>query len=61
MNLKEEKEYLFNQDYSIKNKDVDRLILFCNELTNKTGIQLCTNNGAMFEVLPKVCNSIIKE
>lgn len=60
MDLKKEREELFDKMFKPKIEDVDRIVAFCQELTNKTGIQCCTFYGAMYECLPEVYESVIK-
>lgn len=60
MDIVKERHALFNDTFVPRMDDVDRIVAFCQELTNRTGIQCCTFYGAMFECLPQVYESVIK-
>lgn len=60
MDLLKERNDLFDETFKPKIDDVDRIVAFCQELTQKTGIQCCTYYGAIFECLPNVYKSVIK-
>lgn len=60
MNLVQRKDELFDENFNCKTSDIDAIVEFCAELTKITGIQCCTKQGAMYEWLPKVFNSVVK-
>ena len=57
--LIKERNELFNEDFSIKLKDLDRIISFCKYLTEKTGVQACNAFGYINELLPKLYTSCL--
>lgn len=59
MDLKEERNILFDENFNVKEKDKDRIVKFCRELTNITGVQVCTQFGQLYEYLPEVYKSVV--
>lgn len=60
MDLVKERNELFDEDFKPKVSDIERIVAFCQRLTNMTGIQCCTYYGAIFECLPNVYESVVK-
>lgn len=56
MSLREE---LFDKDFNLISNDSDKIIRFCKELTDKTGIQACNVFGYVNELTPKLYASVI--
>lgn len=56
-----EREVLFDEDFRLKSKDLNRIKKFCKMLCDETGIQVCNNNGSIYEYLPQVYNSVVKK
>lgn len=59
--LRQQREKLFNNDFTIKEPNAEEIIAFCRELTNITGIQACNVFGYTNELLPKLYNSCINK
>ena len=60
MNIQNEKNKLFDENFNSKTDDVGAIITFCEILRAKTGIQVCNGLGMMYEYLPQVYNSVVK-
>ena len=60
MDIQKEREELFDENFKLKSNDVERIRNFCQELSNLTNVQVCTNNGMLYEYLPQVYNSALK-
>ena len=56
MSLREE---LFDKDFNLISNYSDKIIRFCKELTDKTGIQACNVFGYVNELTPKLYASVI--
>ena len=50
---------LFDSDFNLVSNDVDKIVIFCKELTDKTGIQACNVFGYVNELTPKLYASVI--
>lgn len=50
---------LFNEDFSIKENNVEEIKEFCNELTKITGIQACNSLGYVNEYISKLYSSAL--
>ena len=62
MDLRKERELLFDSNFNVIDENSeDRVICFCEELTRLSGIQCCTNGGALFEHVEKVYNSVVNK
>lgn len=61
MDIIKEREELFDGDFNPKVQDIDRIKAFCKELSEITNIQTCTDQGALYEYLPKVYNSAVNK
>lgn len=59
--LVEERNELFDESFKPKIRDLDKILKFCKKLSDETGIQVCTNNGHLYEYLPQVYNSVVKK
>lgn len=59
MNLVEEKERLFDDDFNCKTDNVDEVVNFCDELTKESKILCCTKSGKLYEHLPNVYISMV--
>lgn len=60
MDIQKEREELFDENFKLKSNDIERIRNFCQELSNLTNVQVCTNNGMLYEYLPQVYNSALK-
>ena len=60
MDLIKERNELFDSNFNLISNDVTRLLSFCQEITNITGVQVCTRKGQLYEYLPKVYKSAVK-
>lgn len=61
MDLRKEREELFDEDFKCKSQDIQRVYAFCEELTNITDILVGNKFGMMYEYLPKVYRGVIKQ
>lgn len=61
MDIKKEREELFDEDFNCKSNDVQRVYEFCEELKNITGILVGNKLGMMYEYLPKVYRGAVKQ
>ena len=59
MNLQEEKNALFDEDFKCITEDKQALVDFCEELTNQSKILCCTKSGKMYEYVSNVYNSVV--
>ena len=57
--LKKQREKLFNDDFTIKENNIDEIIEFCKELTNIIGIQACNSFGYVNEYISKLYYSAL--
>lgn len=53
------RQEIFNEDWSLRIFDLNKILDFCNFLTNYTGIQCCTSKGYIFDHMPAVYDSVI--
>ena len=60
MDIREERQELFDEDFNHKSQNVERVKNFCKVLSDTTGVQVCNNNGMTYEYLPQVYNSVEK-
>lgn len=60
MNIKEEREEIFDADFKTKIQDIDRIKKFCQEISSITGVQVCTDKGMIYEYLPQAYKSALK-
>ena len=60
MNIEQKCKELFDENFKCIATNQNELITFCNSVTEKTKIQICTPKGQMYEYLPKVCRSAVK-
>lgn len=61
MDIKEERNELFDKNFKCKTTDQARLSAFCNELTEKSKILCGTKSGKLYEYLPKIYNGLVKK
>lgn len=61
MDLRKEREELFDEAFKCKSRDVQRVYAFCEELTNISNILVGNKLGMMYEYLPKVYRGVIKQ
>lgn len=59
MDLRKEREELFDKNFKCKTQDVQRVYEFCNELTRISNIFVGNKYGMTYEYLPKVYNGVI--
>jgi hypothetical protein len=60
MDLRKERELLFDSNFNVIDEETENQVIeFCEELTRLTGIQCCTNGGALFEYVERVYNSVV--
>ena len=60
MDIREERDLIFDENYKCKSNDIHEVISFCERVTEKAKIQICTPKGQMYEYLPNVCRSVVK-
>ncbi len=60
MDIREERQELFDEDFNHKSQNVERVKNFCKVLSDTTGVQVCNNSGMTYEYLPQVYNSVEK-
>jgi hypothetical protein len=61
MEIKAKCEELFDTNFNCKKNDAQEIVSFCDEITRRSKIQVCTPKGQMYEYLPETCRSVIKE
>lgn len=60
MDLRKERALLFDSNFNVIDEETENQVIeFCEELTRLTGIQCCTNGGALFEYVERVYNSVV--
>ena len=60
MDLRKERELLFDSNFNVIDEETENQVIeFCEELTRLTGIQCFTNGGALFEYVERVYNSVV--
>lgn len=60
VDIKKERDELFDENFKCKSSDIDRVFQFCEELKNITGILVGNKYGMMYEYLPKVYKGALK-
>ena len=58
--LIKDRALLFDEQFKPKVNDVEKIRDFCKRLSDITNIQVCTSNGYLYEYLPQVYNSVVK-
>ena len=58
--LKKWRDKLFTENFKPKTSNIEEIVNFCKELSNITGIQVCTDDGLIYEYLPQVYKSVVK-
>lgn len=61
MNLKQERNELFDEQFRPKTQDIERLKVFCKEISHITGVQVCNEKGMMYEYLPQIYQSAVNK
>lgn len=52
---------VFDNEYKCITTDTKKVVQFCDDITKKTNIQICTPKGQMYEYLPNVCRSVVNQ
>lgn len=61
MDIRVEREALFDDKFKPKSQDIERIKLFCKEISNITGVQVCNDKGMLYEYIPQVYKSAVKK
>jgi hypothetical protein len=59
MDIVQRKNELFDENFKCKTDNIEDVKEFCDVLTDVTGVQVCTNNGQMYEYLPNAYISAV--
>ena len=49
MDIREERDLIFDENYKCKSNDIHEVISFCERVTEKATVQICTPKGQMYE------------
>lgn len=61
MNIREEREVLFDENFRPKSQDVGRIKVFCKEISRITGVLVCNDKGMLYEYISQVYQSAVKK